>query len=239
MRDAATAGDEMDDRRRWMAYVSLWVFALAFGGIEASVVVYLRELDVSAGSLHQPSLASLQVTLVSLPLNLVGLEIARETCTMLVLGAVACLGGVRAADRAGSFLLAFGIWDLTYYAVLKAVLGWPDSLNAWDILFLIPAPWVAPVWAPMVVAILFVGTGSYLFWTAARERRYRPLDVTVLLASALLTIVVFLIESSAAVDHRVPDRFQTLFFLASVALGVTWFISVERRLRRRMSGQPG
>ncbi len=36
----------MDDRRRHAAYASLWVFARAFGLIEASVVVYLREIYV-------------------------------------------------------------------------------------------------------------------------------------------------------------------------------------------------
>ena len=59
-------------------------------------------------------MAGLQVTLASMPRHLVAIEIAPpEACTMLVLGAVAWLAGRRLADRAGAFLLSFGIWDLT------------------------------------------------------------------------------------------------------------------------------
>jgi hypothetical protein len=137
----------MVNQERRATYASLWVLALAFGWIEASVVVYLREIYMGEASLQAPNyLAGLQITLASLPGRLVAVEIAREACTILLLAAVAWLAGRRLADRAGAFLLSFGIWDLTYYAVLKLVVGWPDSLSAWDIIFLIPLPWVAPVW---------------------------------------------------------------------------------------------
>ena len=34
-----------------------------------------------------------------------------------------------AMGRSGrAFLLMFGVWDLTYYAVLRLVIGWPDRL---------------------------------------------------------------------------------------------------------------
>ena len=214
----------MENQERRSAYASLWVLALAFGWIEASVVVYLREIYVREVSLHGPNaLAGLQITLVSLPSHLVGMEMAREAGTILLLGAVAWLAGRRPADRVGSFLLAFGIWDLTYYAALKLVLGWPDSLSAWDILFVIPLPWVAPVWAPAIIATFFVAAGSYLFWTSEHERRYRRPDIGVLIAAALLTIAAFLVESSAAFDHRVPDRFPVWLFWAGLVLGTAWF----------------
>ena len=113
---AVHLGDhDMENQERRSAYASLWVLALAFGWIEASVVVYLREIYVREVSLHGPNaLAGLQITLVSLPSHLVGVEIAREACTILLLGAVAWLAGRRLADRAGAFLLSFGIWDVTY-----------------------------------------------------------------------------------------------------------------------------
>jgi hypothetical protein len=170
-----------------------------------------------------------QVTLVSLPSHLLALEVAREACTIVLLGAVAWLAGHRPADRIGAFLLSFGIWDLTYYAGLRLVLGWPDSLSAWDILFLIPLPWVAPVWAPVTVSAAFVVAGSYLFWTPERERRYRRPDIGVLLASVFLTIAAFLVEWRAAADHRVPERFPVWLFWAGVVLGMAWFVRVEQR----------
>ena len=229
----------MVTRERRAAYASLWILAVAFGFIEASVVADLREIYVRDVSTHGPTyFAGLQVTLVSLPGHLVTVEMVREACTILLLGAAAWLAGRRIADRAGAFLLAFGVWDLTYYAALKLIVDWPDSLGAWDILFLIPLPWVAPVWAPMIVASLFVAAGSYLFWTPRRQRRYRWPDFAVLIVSALVTIVSFLVQSKAAIDHRVPEQFPVWVFVAGVVLGTVWFLRIERRVARKSDTRP-
>lgn len=100
----------MGNQERRAAFASLWVLALAFGWIEASVVVYLREIHAREVSLHGTTyFAGLPVSLVSLPNDLVAVEMAREVCAILLLGAVAWLAGRRSADRAGAFLLSFGI----------------------------------------------------------------------------------------------------------------------------------
>lgn len=229
----------MTNQTRAAAYASLWVLALAFGWIEASVVVYLRELYAPESSLQAANhLAALQVTLVSMPTRLLVVEIAREACTILLLAAAAWLGGRRFADRAGAFLLSFGVWDLTYYAVLRLVVGWPDALTSWDVLFLIPVPWVAPVWAPVLVATLFIAAGSYLFWTPEYERRYGWSDIGVLVAAALLIIAAFLVESGAAIHHRVPERFPVWLFGAGVVLGAVWFLRVERGVIQKRGARP-
>lgn len=76
----------MGDRERRATYAGLWVLAPAFGGIEASVVVYLREIYLREVSLQGTSdFPALRVTLVSLPNHLVTLEMAREACTILLL----------------------------------------------------------------------------------------------------------------------------------------------------------
>jgi hypothetical protein len=222
---------EMKRQARRATYISLWVLALAFGWIEASVVVYLRELylrDISRRGAG--TMPGLQVTLVSLPADFVALEVVREACSILLLGAAAWLAGRRLVDRAAAFLLSFGIWDLAYYAVLWLIVRWPDSLRAWDILFLIPLPWVSPVWAPMTVATIFVLAGSFVFWTPARPRHYRWSDIAVLTAAALLVIAAFLSESRAAIDHRIPDHFPAPLFWAGVVLWTAWFLQVERRV---------
>lgn len=226
--------NEMTDKERRTAYGGLWALALAFGWIEASVVVYLREISVREAALHATTyLANLPIAMTTLPAGLVALEIAREACTIVLLTAVGWLAGRRPADRIGAFIAAFGVWDLTYYAVLRAVSGWPESISTWDILFLIPAPWVAPVWAPITVAGLFVLGGSYLYWTAGFERRYQWTDLGVLLTSACLTIAAFLVGSSAIVDRRVPEHFPAWLFWSGVVLGVAWFVRVERRAVQR------
>ena len=73
---------------------------------------------------------------------------------MIMLAAVSLLAGARAKERWGSFLWTFAVWDLTYYAGLWAILRWPSSLKNYDVLFLIPVPWVAQVWFPVLVSVL-------------------------------------------------------------------------------------
>jgi hypothetical protein len=219
-------------------YVSLVLLALAFGWIEGSVVVYLREI-YEAGGLNAPVFP-----LVFLSERLTRVEIVREACTLVVLGVVACLADRRWAARIGSFLLLFGIWDLTYYGVLKLILDWPASLTTWDILFLIPLPWIAPVWAPVLAAAVFVVVGSYLFWTSARSRTYGWTDAAILFASAFTIVAAFLADWRIAVEQQVPQRFHAWLFWAGVALGVLWFVRTERgvtagsRVVARKSGSP-
>jgi hypothetical protein len=214
---------------RTTTYVAIWLLALAFGVIEGAVAVYLREIYVRDASLGVSSrIPDLAITLVSLPERLVSLEIVREACTMILLAATAWLSGRRLADRIGVFLLAFGIWDLVYYVVLRVFLGWPSRVNTWDVLFLIPVPWVAPMWTPALIAVLFVVAGSYLFWTGERPRRYGWGDAAALLGGALLTTASFLVESDSAVVHRIPDRFPLWLYWSGVLLAAAGFVRAER-----------
>ncbi len=199
------------------------LFAVAFGWIEGSVVVYLRDLYFHNAGPNAPSFP-----VVFLSDRLARVEIVREFCTMVLLAVVGWLSGSRWAARIGSFLLLFGIWDLTYYGVLKIVLDWPTSLSTWDILFLIPLPWIAPVWAPATVAAMFVGVGSYLFWTGDRPRVYRPTDAAVLFASAFMIVGSFLADWRVAIEQQVPQNFHWWLFWAGVVLGIVWFVRVER-----------
>jgi hypothetical protein len=47
-------------------------------------------------------------------------------------------------------LWIFGVWDIGYYAFLRALTGFPSSLGDPDVVFLIPHAWVAPVWLPLL-----------------------------------------------------------------------------------------
>lgn len=220
----------MDRDARRFSYASLWVFAIAFGWIEGTAVVYLREIYAREVMLNAgaDTIGSVPISLIALPGSLVTVEMLREACTIALLAAVAWLAGRQVADRIGAFLLSFGLWDLTYYAALRTIAAWPDRLTTWDILFLIPSPWVAPIWAPMIVAVLFAGSGTYLFWTADRDRRYRWTDGAVLTAAALLTVAAFLFGSKAVIGHRIPNSFPVWLFSSGVLLGGGWFVRVER-----------
>ena len=139
------------------------VFAASFGFLEAVVVVYLRAAvgllpgyqgtlsDVirMSGDFYRQSQAISQF-----PKSLVTLEVLREAATILMLFSVALLTSAPSRARAAVFLWTFAIWDIVYYAALWATVRWPLSLRDPDILFLIPVPWLSPVWFPLLVSAL-------------------------------------------------------------------------------------
>lgn len=157
-------------RRRSLAFsgqqkLTLTIFALAFGFLEAAVVVYLRAavgllpgyLAGSQADVRQLSANYQQTQSISqVPHSLLMVEVLREAATMVMLVSVAFLGtpGKSTRERWAAFLWVFAVWDMTYYAGLWATVRWPPSLTAVDVLFLIPVPWIAQVWYPLLVSAL-------------------------------------------------------------------------------------
>lgn len=119
----------------------LAAFAAAMAFVEAAVVVDLRAV-LGAGPLFP---------MKDLPPLLLSIEIGREAATLAMLVLVAALSVRGAARRMGAFLFLFAVWDVLYYAWLRAVTGWPAGVEDWDILFLVPLPWVGPVWSVLVI----------------------------------------------------------------------------------------
>ena len=141
------------------------LFALAFGFVEAAVVVYLRAavglLPGYHGTLADirqaaPDFYRQAEALRSFPPSLLAIEVSREAATMVMLFSVAILSAGQWSSRGMVFLWTFAIWDASYYAGLWATVRWPGSLSDFDILFLIPVPWVAQVWFPLLVSGLTV-----------------------------------------------------------------------------------
>ena len=92
--------------------------------------------------------------------RLMRVEVLREAATLVMLAGVGLAAGRSFIGRFSAFLVGFGVWDLTYYLFLKLLIGWPESVWTWDLLFLIPVPWAAPVLAPALVAATMVLAGS-------------------------------------------------------------------------------
>jgi hypothetical protein len=139
------------------------IFALAFGYAEAAVVVYMRaaagELPGYTGTLSEVQRLGRGTRLEALsisqfPQSLLTVEVLREGATMVMLVSVALLAARRARERCAVFLWTFALWDISYYAGLWATIRWPTSLNDLDVLFLIPVPWTAQVWFPLLVSFL-------------------------------------------------------------------------------------
>ncbi|MCU1364020.1 MAG: hypothetical protein JWM55_1848 [Acidimicrobiaceae bacterium] len=90
-------------------------------------------------------------------------EIARETCTIIMLVCVSFLAAKRTRQRVGAFLVGFATWDLAYYLFLRVIDDWPKSLFTRDVFFLIPVTWIGPVITPIVIFLVMLGVGIKLF----------------------------------------------------------------------------
>ncbi|MFA6535879.1 MAG: hypothetical protein WC250_01235 [Candidatus Paceibacterota bacterium] len=146
----------------WQVLIIAGIFGIAFGFVEASVVVYLRAAvgllpgyggtlsevaNLSAGFYQQAQI------LTELPKSLVTVEFFREAATMIMLISISLLATKKRAERFAIFLWTFAAWDIFYYVGLKATVGWPTSLLSPDVLFLIPVPWLGQVWFPVLVSL--------------------------------------------------------------------------------------
>lgn len=200
---------------RWW---TVCLFAVAMAWVEAAVVFDLRTM-VGRLEPYQEN-----------PLPLIGLlgpvELVRELATLIMLLAVGVLAGKTWRARWGYALLAFGVWDIFYYACLKVICGWPHSWLDWDILFLLPLPWWGPVLAPMLIALLMIlwGTLATQCPPAAVSRRATGMAWAAAGGGMLLALLVFM-NDALRVAHQgvpvirqvLPTRFNWPLFL--VALG--------------------
>lgn len=123
------------------------IFGVAMGFFEAVVVVYLRQIYYPEG---------FNFPLKAMPGSLLITECSRETATIIMLVCFSIIADKNFSKRVAYFLYAFGIWDVFYYVFLKLILNWPESLLIRDVLFLIPLPWIAPVLAPLIIAVTMI-----------------------------------------------------------------------------------
>src|ERR1044071_9676259 len=192
--------------------------------VESAVVVYLRALHTGA--------APLSVLEYQLPMHLLGIEVAREAATLVMLITVAAIAGRSAWEGLLYFALMFGVWDIFYYVWLFVFIGWPPSLFTWDILFLIPVPWLGPVIAPVIVSLSLVA-GS--LWLLARPAFALPrLAWGLLILGSVLAVLAFTVDYRHALVAVAPPRFRWELFGAGMLVavgGMTFFLSPTRRAR--------
>lgn len=125
-------------------------FGIAMAHLEGVVVVYLRK---ALGMLDSESNKE---SVDKIPKRYLDIEMTREAATIVMLVVIACLTGVTWAERGVYFLWTFAFWDLFYYLSLYILIRWPPDLKTIDVLFLIPRPWIAPVWFPIGVSTLTI-----------------------------------------------------------------------------------
>jgi hypothetical protein len=128
----------------------LAVFGIAMAHLEGVVVVYLRK---ALGLLDSESNKE---SVDKFPKRYLYIEMTREAATIIMLLAIAYLVGTTWLERGIFFLWTFAFWDLFYYLSLYILIKWPPTLKTIDVLFLIPVPWIAPVWFPIGVSSLTI-----------------------------------------------------------------------------------
>ena len=128
----------------------LAIFGIAMAHLEGVVVVYLRK---ALGMLDSESNKE---SIEKFPKRYLNIEMTREAATIIMLFVIAYLTGTSWIEKGVFFLWTFAFWDLFYYVSLFILIKWPPSLKTIDVLFLIPKPWIAPVWFPIGVSGLTI-----------------------------------------------------------------------------------
>jgi hypothetical protein len=196
-------------------------YAIAMGFLEATVVVYLRAaLGLSPAGLVPVADATAFGAFA-------GVEVARELATLVMIAAVGWLAGRSGLERLAWAAVAFGVWDLVYYLGLRLIIGWPPSVVAWDVLFLSPVPWVAPVWAPLVVSSALTGFGLA---GARRLRAGQPVAVgrgraLAALVGGGLVVTSLLVDTNQVLGVGSSDWTGWPLFWAGMALATASTVS--------------
>ncbi len=166
----------------WMA-----IFFLAMAFLESAVVVYLRALYYPGG---------FGFPIIPMSKGLVRTELWREVATLVMLLAPGAMVTRSALERFAWFCFGFGVWDLGYYFWLKLLLDWPASWQTWDLLFLVPFPWVGPVWAPCLIALGLIILSMYVFHirNTGSDLQIPRSAWSLLIIGALLMICSFMLD---------------------------------------------
>src|ERR1700686_266032 len=231
--------------------IALLLFGTAFGYLEAAVVSYLRFLhepvrrrfypDRPPGDLF-PLLTRHEAVADPQQQRIVLIEIGREAATIVMLAGTALAIATNVGQWAAAFVIAFGTWDIPFYLFLKMLLDWPASLFTWDILFIIPVPWVGPVLAPVLVSAAMIGTGVWHLW---REASQNPVHLgrwnwAGIVVGAATIIMSFTLDYGNVAGGGMPRSFRWPLFSAGLTTGILSYLgsAVGARLgvARRTSG---
>ena len=206
--------------------VWLVVFSIAMAFVEAAVVVYLRNIFYPDGFVFPLRVLDLS----SSGGWLLAVETCRELATLVMLTVVAVLSGKSWVERWACFLLAFSVWDIFYYVFLKLVINWPTTLFDWDILFLIPWPWIAPVFAPVAMSVVMIFCALLVLSRQLQGRDFRLGRVGLLLVLVGIAVVLFsfLRDRAAALGQQPPQAYW--YPLLAIGLGL-WLTAFLRAFR--------
>ena len=231
--------------KKTLLYLTLFSIAMAF--LESAVVVYLRIIYYPEGFDFPlaPIDASVAVT-----------EILRELATMIMLLTVSIIAGKNFRQRFAYFIFCFGVWDIFYYVFLYLLLGWPESLLTWDILFLIPVTWTGPVIVPVIVSLTMSGMALTILIYEWKYKYFRisPWVWILWIAGAFIIFISLVYDYSVFalqqysfreiwnmsgetlfdISHRyIPSKFNWFIFIAGEIIVLSGWILMILQAKRK------
>lgn len=223
------------------------LFAITMALLESAVVIYLREIMYPDG---------FRFPLAPIHPHLALTEILREAATLVMLICIGLLAAKSFSRRFAWFVYSFAIWDIFYYVFLWLLLGWPESLMTWDVLFLIPATWTGPVITPLLITLLMILLAVTILVNAEKGKNTRilPVEWTGLITGSLIVVIAFVTDYMQhmlasfsfgellkisdprlmeTAQEYIPDTFPWLLFLAGSLVILTTIIRLMLRLKKQ------
>jgi hypothetical protein len=199
------------------------------GYLESAVVVYLRAIYYPNG---------FNFPLVNMNPIIAITELGREAATIIMLAGIGILAGKNPTQRFAMFLYSFAVWDIFYYVFLKVLLNWPESLFTWDILFLIPLPWVGPVVCPCIISFSMILLSVILIYFNGKDPalRINSKEWTLFISGSVIVIFSFILdcykcihlykgEILDAISQYVPRHFDwRIFCIGEILILTTIFL---------------
>ena len=224
--------------------LALVLFGTAFGYVEAAVVSYLRFLHEPVRLRYYPArppgdlfpLLTRDRAAAADPQQrkIFRIETGREAATIVMLAGVALATAADLSQWAAGFVIAFGVWDITFYLFLKVLLDWPASLFTWDILFILPVPWASPVLAPVLVSAAMITAGIWHLRSHATPDPVRLAlgNWTGILGGAAIIIVSFTLDYRNIAAGGVPHAFNWAVFGLGVVVGILGYAGATLKKSR-------
>ncbi|MEJ5166124.1 MAG: hypothetical protein WHV67_03755 [Thermoanaerobaculia bacterium] len=208
----------------------LTLFGVSFAFIESSVVIYLRNLYYPEGPIFP---------LKEIPENILLVEVLREFSTLVLIFSSSLLAGRSKITKIASFFYVFGIWDIFYYIFLYPFLKWPKSIFDWDILFLIPFPWVSPVYAPVLCSLSFIifSIFLYYFWKEGYPVPVLFKDILFIFFSFILILFSFFSKTKDVLEGTIPEDFPHLLFFSGLFLFNFYWIYKLKKIHLKYSNK--
>ncbi len=197
----------------------IWIvtfYSIAMGFLEAAVVIYLRKLFYQNG-FDFPLKGFIEPSILIV-------EWVREFVTIIMLVTIGLLAGKKFYEKFAYFIYAFAIWDIFYYVFLKLYLGWPSSLKTWDLLFLIPWPWIGPVLAPLLCAVLMIITAFMIinFEDKRIKIRLNARELVLIIIGVIFILFTWLYDYGALIFN---NGFAKVFFTLATNAKFTEIVS--------------